>query len=73
MATQLVINLAIDSSLVDYFINVGHEDAEHVENCLVDFFTSFLNDTRYPLTAKQVGEREILLKYKLRAFSDPIF
>ncbi|WP_303722891.1 hypothetical protein [Malonomonas rubra] len=47
MAKQLTINLSIDSSLVDYFIQAGHEDEDHVADCLVDFFTSFLNDTRW--------------------------
>ncbi len=73
MAEKLMINLSIDTSLVDYFLEAGHEDEEHVAACLVDFLAAFLNDTRYPLTARKTGEREIELKYTLRAFADPIF
>ncbi|SHI78632.1 hypothetical protein SAMN02745165_00873 [Malonomonas rubra DSM 5091] len=73
MSEKFTITLAIDSSLVKYFIEAGHEDEEHVAGCLIDFVADFLNDTRYPLAAKRTGEREILLKYQLRAFADPIF
>jgi len=73
MAEKLTINLSIDSSLVEYFLEAGHEDEDHVAECLVDFLSSFLNDTRYPLAAKKTGVREIELKYRLRAFADPIF
>lgn len=73
MTEQIVINLSIDSSLVQYFIEAGHEDEEHVASCLVNFLASFLNDTRYPLAARRTGERDILLKYRLKAFADPIF
>lgn len=73
MTEKLVINLSIDSSLVDYFIEAGHENEADATATLVNFLASFLNDTRYPLAAHQTGERDILLKYNLRAFADPIF
>lgn len=73
MAEKLTINLSIDASLIDYFLEAGHEDEAHVTATLVDFLASFLNDTRYPLAAHQIGEREIELRYKLRPFADPIF
>lgn len=73
MSDKMVISLRIDSSLTDYFAKAGHATEENAEACLVDFLANFLNDTRYPLTASRTGKQEILLSYRLKAFSDPIF
>lgn len=73
MTEKLVIGLTIDQSLIDYFIEGGHEDENHAAATLVDFLANFLNDTRYPFEANKTGAREIELKYHLRPFADPIF
>lgn len=73
MSEPLEFKLTIDASLVDYFLNVGHESQDQVADSLIDFLASFLNDTRYPLAARRVGEREIVLKHRSKAFADPIF
>lgn len=73
MTEPLEFKLTIDASLIDYFLNFGHESPDQVADSLIDFLASFLNDTRYPLAARRVDEREIVLKYRPKAFADPIF
>ncbi len=74
MAEKMVVSLCIDSSLLDYFVTAGGDGVKGTaEDSLVNFLASFLDDTSYPLAARRTGDREILLSYQLKAFSDPIF
>ncbi|MCB1758255.1 MAG: hypothetical protein KDI68_00550 [Gammaproteobacteria bacterium] len=75
MLQDAKIEITIDPSLLNHFqenlqrlkCNISPEDS------ITKLVTGILGRSEYPLEATQTGRRKILIGYRLRSFSQPIF
>ena len=75
MSENIEIRVVIDSSLVRFFaegMRRRHIDLS-IQEELTEFLAMVLNDTMYPIITSKIGDHEIHLGYRPRAFADPIF
>jgi len=75
MSEQVTVRVVIDEPLVKYFeegMARSHVECSAEEE-LTEFLAMILNDTMYPMSSRRVGEREIHLTYRPKAYADPIF
>ena len=75
MSPTLDIQLTVDASLMDHVregLGRTHSTAAP-EDVVLNLLTGVLDGSDLPIAAKMSGEREILVSYHLRSFSDPIF
>jgi len=75
MSGTVEIRIVVDAPLVQYFEDGIRKDhlAVSVEEELVQFLATLLGETNYPMSSRKVGEKEIHLGYRPKAFADPIF
>ena len=75
MVQTLEIQLTVDDSLIDHVregLRQTHSTAAPGD-VIVNLLTVVLDRSDLPLAAKKNGERGILVSYRLRSFSEPIF
>ena len=75
MQEDAKIEITIDRSLLEHFAeNLSLQNSGRVpEDAIAGLVATVLNDSSFPIEAKQTGEREIRIAYHLRSFSQPIF
>jgi len=75
MPQDTKIEVTLDPSLLDHFTeNLGRQNSSILpEDAITRLVATILDSSAFPIEAKQMGEREIRIAYRLRSFSQPIF
>lgn len=69
------IEITIAPSLLNHYIeNLGGKNSNtRPEDAITQLIATILNNSEFPVEARQTGDREIRIGYHLRSFSQPIF
>ena len=75
MQQDTKIEITIDHSLVEHFEeNLARREYKKVpEDAIAGLIATILNESPFPIAAKQIGDRKVRITYHLRSFSRPIF
>ena len=69
------IEITIDPSLLNHYIENLRRKKSHIrpEDAITKLVATILNNSQFPVEAKQTGDREVRIGYHLRSFCQPIF
>jgi len=75
MPHAAMIEISIDPSLLDHVKEELARTKSKIppEDAITYVVSSILNNSPYPIGAKQTGKQEIHISYHIRSFSQPLF
>ena len=75
MPHDATIEIIIDPSLLNHFTEQLARKKYRIppEDAITALVSTVLDNSSYPIRAKQTGRKEIRISYHIRSFSQPIF